>query len=114
MMGRLLFYSSTAPPLRCFPCLSIFPLLTSSDQELDATKPAEVVEPSDAAPTEQRWKAGRVDWMIIPVLAFLSVVVSIDATILATALPTLARALGGDAVSTFWTGTSYLLTKEVF
>lgn len=54
------------------------------------------------------------EWMIIIVLAFISLMVSIDATILVTALPALAHALDGDAVDTFWTGTSYLLTEEVF
>ncbi|KAB2570574.1 Efflux pump FUS6 [Lasiodiplodia theobromae] len=69
---------------------------------------------SNVAPSGDDWKAGRAEWMIIIVLAFVSLMVSIDATILVTALPSLARALNGTAVDTFWTGTSYLLTEAVF
>ncbi|KAL1883307.1 hypothetical protein Daus18300_000365 [Diaporthe australafricana] len=47
-------------------------------------------------------------------MAVLSIVVSLDATILVPALPTLARELNGTAIETFWTGTSYLLSNAVF
>ncbi|KAF2144354.1 uncharacterized protein K452DRAFT_295815 [Aplosporella prunicola CBS 121167] len=60
------------------------------------------------------WKAGKAEWTIIIVLAFVSLMVSIDATILVPALPSLAVALNGSAADTFWTGTSYLLTQAIF
>ncbi|KAL8889534.1 MAG: hypothetical protein Q9215_003188 [Flavoplaca cf. flavocitrina] len=68
--------------------------------------------PSEQAP-EQAWKAGRKEWMIIIVLAIVSLMVALDATILVPALPAIASDLHGNTTDTFWTGTAYLLTQSV-
>ena len=75
------------------------------------------------------WKAGKKEWAIVIVLAIVSLMIALDATILVTALPVrvsdlvlrqtdlrqaIASKLDGSATDTFWTGTSYLLTESVF
>ena len=47
-------------------------------------------------------------------IAFISLVVALDATILVSVLPTLAIDLHGYAEEAFWAGTSYLLSSAVF
>jgi MFS family permease len=47
-------------------------------------------------------------------IAFISLVVALDATILVSVLPTLAIDLHGYTEEAFWTGTSYLLSSTVF
>ena len=47
-------------------------------------------------------------------MAFISLVVALDATILVSVLPTLAIDLHGYAEEAFWAGTSYLLSSAVF
>jgi MFS family permease len=47
-------------------------------------------------------------------IAFISLVVALDATILVSVLPTLAIDLHGYAEEAFWVGTSYLLSSAVF
>jgi hypothetical protein len=49
-------------------------------------------------------------FIVLLLCAFLS---SIDATILATALPSIAQELNGSSILAFWCGTSYLLAKTV-
>ena len=85
------------------------------------------------AGSDQEWKAGKKEWMIIIVLAIVSLMVALDATILVPVLPVsalekrveqgsekltyseaIASDLHGDATDTFWTGTAYLLTQSVF
>lgn len=85
------------------------------------------------AGSDQGWKAGKKEWMIIIVLAIVSLMSALDATILVPVLPVsalekrveqergkltnsqaIARDLHGDATDTFWTGTAYLLTQSVF
>lgn len=41
----------------------------------------------ETIPVEQAWKAGRKEWMIIIVLAIVSLMVALDATILVPVLP---------------------------
>ncbi|KAF2818241.1 MFS general substrate transporter [Ophiobolus disseminans] len=60
------------------------------------------------------WKPERRHWLIMITLSFISFVVSLDATILVTALPEISRSLYGSSADSFWTGTSYLLTCAVF
>ncbi|KAB8300445.1 hypothetical protein EYC80_000617 [Monilinia laxa] len=60
------------------------------------------------------WKAGRQEWLIMIVLLIVSLMASIDATILVPVLPVLASELHGSAIDTFWAGTSYLLANAVF
>ncbi|KAH9905665.1 MFS general substrate transporter [Xylariomycetidae sp. FL2044] len=59
------------------------------------------------------WKAGRQEIIILTTMAILALIIALDATILAPALPTLAVELHGEAIETFWTGTSYLLSYAV-
>ena len=92
-----------------------------------------VSEPQqEPANLNQEWKAGRKEWMIILVLATVSLMVALDATILVSVLPvssfvimqklwrrsqrfqTIAHSLDGNSTNTFWTGTAYLLTQAVF
>lgn len=80
-------------------------------------------------PSEQAWKAGREEHMIITVLAIVSLMVALDATILVPVLPVstagtyhnmqlqniLPQAISSDlhgiTTDTFRTGTAYLLTQ---
>ncbi|TAQ90889.1 hypothetical protein B7494_g785 [Chlorociboria aeruginascens] len=66
-----------------------------------------------AGEPDREWKAGKREWLIIIVLVIISLLASIDATILVSVLPKLALELHGSAVDTFWTGTSYLLANAV-
>lgn len=93
-----------------------------------AGKGAEGVETTDSS---AEWKAGRSEWMIITVLAIVSLMVALDATILVPVLPVRVRGkivrgswtvntsqaiasdLQGTSTDAFWTGTSYLLTQSV-
>ncbi|KAL9616039.1 MAG: hypothetical protein Q9160_009040 [Pyrenula sp. 1 TL-2023] len=84
------------------------------DIEEKDTQEADPKASQDAAISNREWKAGRKEWMVVLVHTFVSLMVALDATILVTALPALARDLNGDATKTFWTGTSYLLTQAVF
>lgn len=70
-------------------------------------------DPAIATPFLE-WKAGREEWLIIAVIAIVSLMVALDATILVPVLPAIASDLGGDATDTFWAGTAYLLTQSVF
>ncbi|RAO69440.1 uncharacterized protein BHQ10_005452 [Talaromyces amestolkiae] len=59
------------------------------------------------------WEAGRKAWLIVLTLAFVSLIVALDATILVTALPTISEDLNGSGSASFWVGTSYLLASSV-
>ncbi|EEA21277.1 conserved hypothetical protein [Talaromyces marneffei ATCC 18224] len=59
------------------------------------------------------WEAGRRAWSIVLTLAFVSLIVALDATILVTALPTISADLNGSGSASFWVGTSYLLASSV-
>ncbi|CAN9337133.1 unnamed protein product, partial [Alternaria alternata] len=81
--------------------------------KLDAeTAVAEAIE--DEPADRIRWKPGRKQWLAMISLSLVSFVVSLDATILVTALPEMSRSLRGSAAETFWTGTAYLLISAVF
>ena len=62
---------------------------------------------------EQKWKPGKQVWLVMLTLAVSSLTVALDATILVTVLPALAKELHGSATEAFWAGTSYLLTSAV-
>ncbi|MCJ1403034.1 hypothetical protein MMC11_006256 [Xylographa trunciseda] len=81
--------------------------------EPSATKPAsqDLNQATDVSGPE--WSAGRDEWMIIIVLAVVSLMVALDATILVPVLPAIASDLQGDAIDAFWAGTAYLLTQSV-
>ncbi|KAL5115176.1 hypothetical protein ACEQ8H_006930 [Pleosporales sp. CAS-2024a] len=71
------------------------------------------VEAWGQAPPEI-WTPTRNEWLIMISLAFISLMVALDATILVTVLPVIARDLNGTSVEAFWAGTSYLLTSAIF
>lgn len=60
------------------------------------------------------WEPQRQEYLIMFTIAFISLVVALDATILVSVLPTLAIDLHGYAEEAFWAGTSYLLSSAVF
>lgn len=60
------------------------------------------------------WKPQRQEYLIMYTIAFISLVVALDATILVSVLPSLAMDLHGFAEEAFWAGTSYLLSSAVF
>ncbi|KAF2264137.1 MFS general substrate transporter [Lojkania enalia] len=60
------------------------------------------------------WKPQKNELIIMISLATISLMVSLDATILVTVLPDIARVLNGTSVDAFWAGTSYLLTSAIF
>jgi MFS family permease len=68
----------------------------------------------DPAPIPDIWKPTKNEWLIMISLAFISLMVALDASILVTVLPEIARKLNGSSVEAFWAGTSYLLTSAIF
>jgi hypothetical protein len=67
------------------------------------------VNAEEAVAPKKSWRFW-VAFIVLLLCAFLS---SIDATILATALPTIAQELNGSSILAFWCGTAYLLAKTV-
>ncbi|KAF1913359.1 major facilitator superfamily domain-containing protein [Ampelomyces quisqualis] len=66
------------------------------------------------APAPEMWKPTKNEWLIMISLAFISLMVALDASILVTVLPEIAHKLNGTSVEAFWAGTSYLLTSAIF
>ncbi|KAI9784712.1 MAG: hypothetical protein M1835_003515 [Candelina submexicana] len=62
-------------------------LTFSQDKERSGTLLAASKLMGESLPSEQAWKAGRKEWMIIIVLAIISLMVALDATILVPVLP---------------------------
>lgn len=65
------------------------PTIANTEHDLQERFPAttEGMEISDSAEPDLDWKAGKEEWAIIIVLAVVSLMVALDATILVTALP---------------------------
>ena len=61
--------------------------ITGEEKQGPKTPNAENMKDQAAPPSEQEWKAGRREWMIIIVLAIVSLMVALDATILVPVLP---------------------------
>ncbi|KAK5421901.1 hypothetical protein LTR06_000158 [Exophiala xenobiotica] len=64
----------------------------------------------DVAPA---WKPSGHEWAIMLTLAIISLMVSLDATVIITSLSTIIQALKTDTTQGLWIGTSYLLTCAV-
>ncbi|KAF2877538.1 major facilitator superfamily domain-containing protein [Massariosphaeria phaeospora] len=64
--------------------------------------------------SHEEWKPQKQEWFIMISLAIISLMVALDATILVTVLPTIAKALEGSSIDAFWAGTSFLLSSAVF
>ncbi|KAF2729587.1 MFS general substrate transporter [Polyplosphaeria fusca] len=63
---------------------------------------------------EELWKPQKKEMLIMVSLSLIALMVALDATILVTVLPDIAKALNGSSVEAFWAGTSYLLTSAIF
>ncbi|KAI0803757.1 major facilitator superfamily transporter [Xylaria sp. FL0064] len=59
------------------------------------------------------WKPSKHEKAIIFTLAFLNLIVSLDATIVVTSLTSIVEDIGGTTTQAFWIGTSYLLVNAV-
>lgn len=55
--------------------------------KISNSRVAGIESPQESTASEQEWKAGRREWMIIIVLAIVSLMVALDATILVPVLP---------------------------
>ncbi|KAH6364840.1 hypothetical protein HBI34_158000 [Parastagonospora nodorum] len=62
----------------------------------------------------ETWTPNKNEWLIMISLAFISLMVALDSSILVTVLPEIARKLNGTSAQAFWAGTSYLLTSAIF
>jgi MFS family permease len=102
----------------------------------DIQKPNVIVDVEargeEKASIQEEWKPTKNEWLIMISLAFISLMVALDATILVTVLPVslvkhfrqcsstdrtlqeIARKLNGTSAEAFWAGTSYLLTSAIF
>lgn len=85
---------------------------------------------ASATASDDTWKAGRAEILTVICLSIVSLIVALDSTILVPVLPvsrclprsmrlliflqTLAVALNGSAIETFWAGTSFLLASSTF
>ncbi len=82
-------------------------------ESLSASLPLSGMEASTSSSSAE-WRPQRQEYLIMLTIAFISLVVALDATILVSVLPTLAVDLHGYAEEAFWAGTSYLLSSAVF
>ncbi|EXJ84689.1 hypothetical protein A1O3_05359 [Capronia epimyces CBS 606.96] len=78
------------------------------DVEQDMEAPKHIPPPNMAG-----WKPCTQELMIMLTLAIISLMVSLDATVIITSLSTIVQALNATATQGFWIGTSYLLTCAV-
>lgn len=78
----------------------------SSTRDLEDDSPPATVEPD--------WKPSTHELLIMLSLALISLMVSLDASIIITSLTKMTKDLNGTAIQAFWIGTSYLLTNAVF
>ncbi|KIX92881.1 uncharacterized protein Z520_11357 [Fonsecaea multimorphosa CBS 102226] len=63
--------------------------------------------------TPPKWKPSRTEALVMVTLAIISLMVSLDATVIVTALSTIVQALNATSTQGFWIGTSYLLVVAV-
>ncbi|KAI1170590.1 major facilitator superfamily transporter [Nemania sp. FL0916] len=67
---------------------------------------------ADNEPTGE-WQPSGHEKAIIYTLAFLNLIVSLDATVIVTSLTAIVEDIGGTTTQAFWIGTSYLLVNAV-
>ncbi|KAI0023349.1 major facilitator superfamily transporter [Xylariomycetidae sp. FL0641] len=65
------------------------------------------------APADTEWVPSKHEKAIVYTLAFLNLIVSLDATIIVTSLAAIVNDIGGSTTQAFWIGTSYLLVNAV-
>jgi MFS family permease len=92
------------------PILAPEPTIQHKDRDIDVEAKGE----EEVVPTPDAWTPTKNEWLIMISLAFISLMVALDASILVTVLPEIARKLHGTSVEAFWAGTSYLLTSAIF
>ena len=61
----------------------------------------------------EEWKPSTRFYLAMLALAVLTLMVALDGTILAVALPTIASERHGTPIESYWAGTSFLLTSTV-
>ncbi|KAI0849398.1 major facilitator superfamily transporter [Daldinia vernicosa] len=92
---------------------------STSDREVVAKDNSTTDWPSDKATGEaqelvvEEWQPSKHEKAIIYTIAFLNLIVSLDATIIVTALAAIIDDIGGTTTQAFWIATSYLLVNAV-
>jgi predicted MFS family arabinose efflux permease len=81
--------------------------------ELHSHEPTRDIEKEQASSPVPDWKPSLHEVAILLSLAIISLMVSLDATIVITTLFSITTALSITATQAFWVGTSYLLTSAV-
>ncbi|KAE8139094.1 major facilitator superfamily domain-containing protein [Aspergillus pseudotamarii] len=93
---------------------SSFECIGSTGDNLESQRWAEQpVESSVGEGIEPLWKPSLVDWLTILMLLLLSMMITIDGTILASILPSLTASLKMSSADAFWCGTGYLLSCAI-
>ncbi|KAI0172822.1 major facilitator superfamily domain-containing protein [Hypoxylon sp. FL1284] len=76
-------------------------------------RPRGAVANEEAGAPAPEWQPSKHEKAIIYTLAFLNLIVALDATIIVTALQAITADIGGTTTQAFWIGTSYLLVNAV-
>ena len=79
---------------------------------LDPTMPRPDAQPS-APQSREQWHPSRRFYSAMFALALLTLMVALDGTSLAVAIPTISHRLHGSSTEAFWAGTSFLLASTV-
>ncbi|KAE9987975.1 hypothetical protein EG328_000919 [Venturia inaequalis] len=87
---------------------------TSHNSSIKDNENADVENARGSAAVVPNWKPSTHELLIMLSLAVISLMVSLDASIIITSLTQMTSELGGTATEGFWIGTSYLLTNAVF
>ncbi|OAL00503.1 putative efflux pump antibiotic resistance protein [Phaeosphaeriaceae sp. SRC1lsM3a] len=88
--------------------------MSEKSQTIALDDPTSKTHVTTTAASPPEWKPGRSEWLIFLCLAIISLIVSLDSSILGPVLPAISLSLNGTANETFWAGTSYLVTCAIF
>ncbi|KAE9964655.1 hypothetical protein BLS_008173 [Venturia inaequalis] len=86
----------------------------SHNSSIKDNENADVENARVSAVVAPNWKPSTHEFLIMLSLAVISLMVSLDASIIITSLTQMTSELGGTATEGFWIGTSYLLANAVF
>lgn len=86
---------------------------TINEHSNTADTSKEGVEQVEAPGELVQWSPSKRFYIAMLALATLTLMVALDGTILAVALPTISHELHGTALQSFWAGTSFLLCSTV-
>ncbi|KAJ5760831.1 hypothetical protein N7520_007987 [Penicillium odoratum] len=78
---------------------------TQVDESFKQSEAVEACRPVD----EPEWKASKEVFQVLFCLSIIGIMASLDMTIFLPILPLIAKELNGDATSTFWVGSAYLV-----